>query len=188
MLRSGRGRWRPRRPGTLRYSSRSRCRSRSPRGCGGIGRRAAFRSPWGQPRGGSSPLIRIIEVQSSRSPREIGGSVVLGPRSLPRAPEWPPRAFSSCAYCRPRAFSGHPVLLTRPARHARSRPSDPARLKVPLREQPSRPQAAATFLTQAVLSRPPSHIRDKTPPAPAYAGPYDDVPIVVARVQRPCPT
>ena len=27
-------------------------------GCGGIGRRAAFRSPWGQPRGGSSPLIR----------------------------------------------------------------------------------------------------------------------------------
>jgi hypothetical protein len=30
-----------------------------PRGCGGIGRRARFRSVWGQPRGGSSPLIRI---------------------------------------------------------------------------------------------------------------------------------
>src|SRR5438270_1978212 len=30
------------------------------RGCGGIGRRARFRSVWGQPRGGSSPLIRII--------------------------------------------------------------------------------------------------------------------------------
>ncbi len=29
------------------------------RGCGGIGRRARFRSVWGQPRGGSSPLIRI---------------------------------------------------------------------------------------------------------------------------------
>ena len=30
-----------------------------PRGCGGIGRRARFRSVWGKPRGGSSPLIRI---------------------------------------------------------------------------------------------------------------------------------
>jgi hypothetical protein len=30
-----------------------------PRGCGGIGRRARFRSVWGRPRGGSSPLIRI---------------------------------------------------------------------------------------------------------------------------------
>src|SRR5207248_4441149 len=29
------------------------------RGCGGIGRRARFRSVWGRPRGGSSPLIRI---------------------------------------------------------------------------------------------------------------------------------
>src|SRR5438105_9417065 len=31
------------------------------RGCGGIGRRARFRSVWGQPRGGSSPLIRIAK-------------------------------------------------------------------------------------------------------------------------------
>src|SRR5438067_3261507 len=51
----------------------TRCRGRSsyaeprsgrgynarPRGCGGIGRRARFRSVWGKPRGGSSPLIRI---------------------------------------------------------------------------------------------------------------------------------
>ncbi len=29
------------------------------RGCGGIGRRAGFRCLWGQPRGGSTPLIRI---------------------------------------------------------------------------------------------------------------------------------
>lgn len=28
-------------------------------GCGGIGRRAGFRSQWGQPRGGSTPLSRI---------------------------------------------------------------------------------------------------------------------------------
>src|SRR5687768_12301395 len=33
-----------------------------PRGCGGIGRRARFRSVWGRPRGGSSPLIRIIRL------------------------------------------------------------------------------------------------------------------------------
>src|SRR4051812_46560103 len=33
--------------------------SPAPRGCGGIGRRARFRSVWGKPRGGSSPLIRI---------------------------------------------------------------------------------------------------------------------------------
>jgi hypothetical protein len=32
----------------------------APRGCGGIGRRARFRSVWGKPRGGSSPLIRIF--------------------------------------------------------------------------------------------------------------------------------
>src|SRR5213082_2277549 len=31
-----------------------------PRGGGGIGRRARFRSVWGKPRGGSSPLIRIF--------------------------------------------------------------------------------------------------------------------------------
>jgi hypothetical protein len=31
----------------------------APRGCGGIGRRARFRSVWEQSRGGSSPLIRI---------------------------------------------------------------------------------------------------------------------------------
>src|SRR3954469_19485335 len=34
----------------------------APRGCGGIGRRARFRSVWGKPRGGSSPLIRIHET------------------------------------------------------------------------------------------------------------------------------
>jgi hypothetical protein len=32
-----------------------------PRGCGGIGRRARFRSVWAKARGGSSPLIRIDE-------------------------------------------------------------------------------------------------------------------------------
>ncbi len=32
------------------------------RGCGGIGRRARFRSVWGKPRGGSSPLIRIAKT------------------------------------------------------------------------------------------------------------------------------
>ncbi len=31
-----------------------------PRGCGGIGRRARFRSVWAKARGGSSPLIRTL--------------------------------------------------------------------------------------------------------------------------------
>ena len=61
----------PRGPGLLtRLSSHRPARTacvrylRSPprvRGCGGIGRRARFRSVSGQPGGGSSPLIRIAE-------------------------------------------------------------------------------------------------------------------------------
>ena len=38
-------------------------------GCGEIGIHAAFRSPWGQPRGGSSPLSRI--TQRRLSPRRL---------------------------------------------------------------------------------------------------------------------
>src|SRR5205823_1639519 len=47
-----------------------------PRGCGGIGRRARFRSVWGKPRGGSSPLIRIARTRgsSAQSVRKRGGS------------------------------------------------------------------------------------------------------------------
>jgi hypothetical protein len=47
----------------------------TPRGCGGIGRRARFRSVWGQPRGGSSPLIRIAGSRGypseAREPRPL---------------------------------------------------------------------------------------------------------------------
>jgi hypothetical protein len=39
----------------------------SPRGCGGIGRRARFRSVSGKPGGGSSPLIRISASRPKRS-------------------------------------------------------------------------------------------------------------------------
>ena len=35
-------------------------------GCGGIGRRAGFRCQWGQPRGGSNPLIRT-SLKKTRS-------------------------------------------------------------------------------------------------------------------------
>src|SRR4029079_15625978 len=35
-------------------------------GCGGSGRRARFRSVWGKPRGGSSPLIRIPLIAGKR--------------------------------------------------------------------------------------------------------------------------
>ena len=37
-------------------------------GCGGIGRRAGFRCQWGQPRGGSSPLIRIGSTENRGFP------------------------------------------------------------------------------------------------------------------------
>src|SRR3954467_5663423 len=40
------------------------------RGCGGIGRRARFRSVWGRPRGGSSPLIRIAVLGRKSRPLE----------------------------------------------------------------------------------------------------------------------
>ena len=40
-----------------------------PRGCGGIGRRARFRSVWASARGGSSPLIRIKSSASRASSR-----------------------------------------------------------------------------------------------------------------------
>lgn len=42
--------------------------TRCSRGCGGIGRRAGFRCLWGQPRGGSSPLIRSAYHASADRP------------------------------------------------------------------------------------------------------------------------
>ena len=52
---------RKRRHGTraVAVGARGRGYTVAPRGCGGIGRRARFRSVWEQSRGGSSPLIRI---------------------------------------------------------------------------------------------------------------------------------
>ena len=40
----------------------------TPRGCGGIGRRARFRSVWAKARGGSSPLIRITRLRLRECP------------------------------------------------------------------------------------------------------------------------
>ena len=61
-----------------------------PRGCGGIGRRARFRSVWAKARGGSSPLIRIRRVRPtprSRSPRmrRCGASFLIGRCAIPAA-------------------------------------------------------------------------------------------------------
>src|SRR5690349_2492405 len=51
-----------------------------PRGCGGIGRRARFRSVWASARGGSSPLIRITQPQRIASTvlamRSVGAAVI----------------------------------------------------------------------------------------------------------------
>src|SRR6185369_9152932 len=46
-------------------------------GCGGIGRRARFRSVWGKPRGGSSPLIRIAVCPSFHRRDDEGQAVEL---------------------------------------------------------------------------------------------------------------
>src|SRR3954452_21621487 len=56
-------------------------------GCGGIGRRARFRSVWGRPRGGSSPLIRI----SFRSRAERGISSEARLRTGPAEEHGEPR-------------------------------------------------------------------------------------------------
>src|SRR3954468_6025591 len=51
----------------------------APRGCGGIGRRARFRSVWGKPRGGSSPLIRMGLSPAAAEPSSL---VIAAPASL----------------------------------------------------------------------------------------------------------
>ncbi len=81
---------RPAPPGTppLRYL-------RLPRGCGGIGRRARFRSVSGKPGGGSSPLIRIARRATARCCTEHR------PRRSKLA-QHPPRR-SSCAGGDPRS-------------------------------------------------------------------------------------
>jgi hypothetical protein len=43
-------------------------------GCGGIGRRARFRSVWGRPRGGSSPLIRTTTLSRTLRARCLGAA------------------------------------------------------------------------------------------------------------------
>ena len=48
------------------------------RGCGGIGRRARFRSVWGKPRGGSSPLIRIGRKARKSEPFSSHGGTAGG--------------------------------------------------------------------------------------------------------------
>src|ERR687883_506724 len=60
----------------------------APRGCGGIGRRARFRSVWGQPRGGSSPLIRI-DATAGRSRLATPEWYGRGLRAPPPSPAWP---------------------------------------------------------------------------------------------------
>ena len=81
-----------------------------PGGCGGIGRRARFRAVWGQPRGGSSPLIRIATalwvrgghtqrpplragVRSSGTPRLLDYAGAFVPGSSPRT--WGLRRWGS---------------------------------------------------------------------------------------------
>src|SRR5579884_3631336 len=58
----------------------------APRGCGGIGRRARFRSVWAQARGGSSPLIRIGLVAHPQRPAPLApaarGTIIRAERDV----------------------------------------------------------------------------------------------------------
>ena len=88
------------------HRARASCYLPPPRGCGEIGRRARFRSVWGKPLGGSSPLSRI-------------GS---GRRGAPRLPE----AAALRHGGRPRRARRHPAPQTKPATASPS-PRPPAR-------------------------------------------------------------
>jgi hypothetical protein len=57
------------------------------RGCGGIGRRARFRSVSGKPGGGSSPLIRIAVEQQRLGDSGSASPVELAPRGSPGSQE-----------------------------------------------------------------------------------------------------
>src|SRR4029077_15513275 len=70
-----------------------------PRGCGGIGRRARFRSVWAKARGGSSPLIRISETSGGFS--QLGavplGAAPCGEKTRPDRDRTSPRRGSALA-------------------------------------------------------------------------------------------
>ena len=52
--------------------------NRPPRSGGGISRRAGFRCQWGQPRGGSSPLLSTIFIHEMVSkPMQFRSSIIL---------------------------------------------------------------------------------------------------------------
>src|SRR5439155_5283935 len=93
-----------------------------PRGCGGIGRRARFRSVWAKARGGSSPLIRIrgappggtSEPRSVRQRRQVvcGGELSIGQREQTVARLLLPISCS-VVVVPPRAVSKHVLLVCR---------------------------------------------------------------------------
>jgi hypothetical protein len=117
------------------------CRPPSSRGCGGIGRRARFRSVWGKPRGGSSPLIRITD--SGR----------LCPQSAPQtAHAEPSRAFDENGAAEDqRDERGCPWSLVH-VRHAARSPHQRNRERTCLRARtPARPSCERRF----AAARPP---------------------------------
>src|ERR687886_1568281 len=78
----------------------------APRGCGGIGRRARFRSVWGEPRGGSSPLIRTDAWDARRSAALVARDAA--------APTEPARHRHGLEDRLDRAVIGGQVLAVRP--------------------------------------------------------------------------
>src|SRR6185437_7638311 len=85
------------------------------RGCGGIGRRARFRSVSGKPGGGSSPLIRITRLPgaANENGRRIFGGRSLGPGWGAVAQRPVLRRWRRCAVTivRPIAISSRPPAI-----------------------------------------------------------------------------
>src|SRR3954453_12164836 len=157
-------------------------------GCGGIGRRARFRSVWGRPRGGSSPLIRI----SFRSRAERGISSEARLRTGPAEEHGEPRRGTGWneETAVPAAARGHRTAgrwLRAPRRlglDGRSR--DPRPQPGPTAGPPSAPPAAPPASPPHPLPPPPR--APAPPPPPAYVPPPPPPPpALVAPKPKPKP-
>ena len=129
---AGRNRAKRRRIDTVHASAARRAPGYNvpPRGCGGIGRRARFRSVWAKARGGSSPLIRIavasrdqfMRPRRFRSRRKLGstaGVLSFGAPSKP-PPSGVGRTGRRCRYSWQQEIREARQAATSPCRTSRA--------------------------------------------------------------------
>ena len=136
----GRRERRKRRHGTraVAVGARGRGYTVAPRGCGGIGRRARFRSVWEQSRGGSSPLIRIGSAGSDVRTGGQDPGFVSTPQTtgIPAPMGHTPRSGRACTRSVDRSPARKPAVRGRTG----GKSSPPHRQITPFRRvQPSRP-------------------------------------------------